>query len=79
MCGVVTSGLSLVAVRLRLSWARLRSSKIAAYHRSFAELAAPAGLGSPPYGRRLVCDVWCVVCSVVCVVCGVWCGVCGVV
>merc|ERR1712023_575233 len=59
-----TSGLSLVAVRLRLSWGRLRSSENAACRRGFAVLKPPAGLGFPPYGRRL-CDVWCEVCDVV--------------
>ena len=48
-----TSGLSLVPVRRRLSWERLRSSEITACRRTFANLTAPAGLGFPPYERRL--------------------------
>ena len=48
-----TSGLSLVAVGLHLSWGRLRSSEIAAYRRGLAEVKPPAALGFPPYGRRL--------------------------
>ena len=43
-----TSGLSLVAVRLRLSWGRLRSSEKAACRRALAKGTAPAGLGFPP-------------------------------
>ena len=48
-----TSGLSLVAVGLRLSWGRLRSSEIAAYRRGVANGTAPVALAFPPYGRRL--------------------------
>ena len=48
-----TSGQSLVTVRLRPSWGRLRSSEIAAYRRGVAELKPPAALAFPPYGRRL--------------------------
>ena len=48
-----TSGQSLVAVRLRLSGERLRSSENAACRRAFAVVTAPAGLGFPPYGRHL--------------------------
>ena len=43
-----TSGLSLAAVRLRLSWGRLRSSENAAYRRGFAEPKPPWALGVPP-------------------------------
>ena len=50
-----TSGLSLAAVRLHLSWGRLRSSENAAYRRGVAILKPSAGLGFPPYGRRLAC------------------------
>ena len=46
-------GLSLAAVARPLSGGRLRSSPIAACRRALAELAAPAGFGFPPYGRRL--------------------------
>ena len=60
-----TSGLSLVAVRLRLSWGRLRSSENGAYRRGVANMKPPAGLGFPPMGDVCVaCDVWCVVCDV---------------
>ena len=52
------SGLSLAAVRLRLSWRRLRSSENAAYRRAFAEGKPPPGLGFLPYGRRLACPWW---------------------
>ena len=48
-----TSGPSLAAVGLRLSWARLRSSENAEYLRGFALVKPLAGLGFPPYGRRL--------------------------
>ena len=48
-----TSGLSLAAVRLRLSWGCLRSSENAACRRAFAKLKPLAGLGFPRYGRRL--------------------------
>ena len=63
-------------MRLRLSWGRLRSSENAAYRRGLAFLKPPAGLGFPPYGRRLACPWWrwgCVSLGVY-----VWCGVCGV-
>merc|ERR1712023_119167 len=53
-----TSALSLVAVRLRLSWGRLRSSENAACRRAFAEVKPPAGLGFPPYGRRPASPWW---------------------
>ena len=43
-----TSGQSLVAVGLRLSWGRLRSSEIAAYRRAFALVKPPAALGFLP-------------------------------
>ena len=48
-----TSGLSLAAVGLRLSWGRLRSSENAAYRRGLANMKPPAGLGFPSYGRHL--------------------------
>ena len=49
-----TSGLCLVAVRLRLSWGRLRSSEIAAYRRGLADLKGPACLSFPPMGDGCV-------------------------
>ena len=48
-----TSGLSLAAVGLRLSWGRLRSNENAAYRRGLAKLKLPVALGLPPYGTRL--------------------------
>ena len=45
-----TSGLSLAAVRLRLSWGRLRSSANAAYRRGLADLRSTSALGFPPMG-----------------------------
>ena len=48
-----TSGLSLAAVRLRLSWGRLRSSENGHRRRGLANPKPPAGLGFPPMG-----DVW---------------------
>ena len=71
--------MSLVAVRLHLSWGRLRSSEIAAYRRGFALPKPPVALGFPPMGDVcVVCDVCPVVlCCVVlwCVeVYGVLCG-----
>ena len=48
-----TSGQSLVAVRLRLSWGRLRSNENAAYRRGLANAKLPAALGFLPYGTRL--------------------------
>ena len=56
-------GGSLAAVGLRLSWGRLRSSEIAAYLRGVAVPKPPAGLGFPPYGRRLACP-WRRLCGV---------------
>ena len=72
-----TSGLSLVAVGLRLSWGRLRSSENAAYRRGFADFKPPLGLGFPPYGRRLAVlyVLWCVVLSPIVLYCVALCGV----
>ena len=53
-----TSGLSLAAVWLRLSWGRLRSSENAAYRGEFDNPKPPPALGFPPYGDPFVRRRW---------------------
>ena len=53
-----TSGLSLAAVGLRLSWGRLRTSENAAYRRALALWKLPPASGFSFYGKRLACPWW---------------------
>ena len=59
-----TSGLSLAAVGLRLSWGRLRSSENAAYRRALAKANEPEASGWLRFPPLWETSVWRVMCDV---------------